>query len=179
MTRLFVALDLPLDCRQELADLALELRGTRWLDPERIHLTLAFLGEISEHLRPDLIEALSEVSSPALRLDFEGVGFFPRRGAPTTFWVGCREDERLTVLKRRIDRALATTGVSVERRRFRPHVTVARLKNCRPADLEALLQTHSLFSRPAVDVASFSLYSSKLEPDGAVYRVEQRFALEG
>jgi 2'-5' RNA ligase len=176
MTRLFVALDLPPECRQELADLALELRGVRWLDAERIHLTLAFLGEISEHLRPDLLEALSEVSSPALQLAFEGVGFFPRRGAPTTFWVGCREDERL---KRRIDRALTGIGVSIERRRFRPHVTVARLKNCRPADLQALLQTHSLFSRPVVDVSSFSLYSSKLEPDGAVYRVEQRFALEG
>ena len=179
MTRLFIAVDLPSGCRKQLADLRIDIKGARWIDEENIHLTLAFLGEVGDHLRLDLDEALGEVRASAFAVDLSGVGWFPTRGEPTVFWVGCQPNEALDRLKRRVDRALAEVGIRLEKRRFRPHITVARLKHCRSRDLGQIERAHSLFRLSEVPVSSFSLMSSRLDPEGAVYHRLQRVELGG
>ncbi len=176
MARLFVALDLPLSCRERLGTLAQEIRGARWLAVEDLHLTLAFLGEVSPHQREDLSESLESIDFAAFSVDFSGIGFFPRRGEPTTLWVGCRPSAELVSLKKKVDRALLGSGFPLERRRFRPHVTIARLKHCRPRDLESIVRSASIFEVPGVGIRSFSVYSSQLGPEAARYSCEETYA---
>jgi RNA 2',3'-cyclic 3'-phosphodiesterase len=177
MARLFVALDLPLACRENLEQLAYEMRGARWLDADGIHLTLAFLGEVASHRRQPLSESLEAIDSRSFSIDLDGIGFFPSRGEPTTLWVGCRRCEELASLKRRVDRALLEGGFSTVRQRFRPHVTIARLKSCHHRDLSAFLQEFSMIEMAGVPISSFSLYSSQLRPKGARYLREETHPL--
>src|SRR5688572_7909729 len=104
--RLFIALELPERCRERLSDLGTPMRGVRWLRADQLHLTLAFLGDVSAGAETNLREKLSEVRVPPFLLPIEGVGMFG--GArPSVIWAGVgTAHPHLFALHRRIHDAL-------------------------------------------------------------------------
>src|SRR5215471_9048691 len=86
--RLFVAIDLPDSTRQLLADLDPHVRGVRWTDPDRMHLTLGFFGDVPEDIELKLREKLITVGFGAFFLTVIGLGAFSSRGAPKIIWIG-------------------------------------------------------------------------------------------
>jgi 2'-5' RNA ligase len=178
MPRLFVALDLPDDVKQSLEPLTRGLGDVRWLGPEQQHLTLRFIGELDNGRMYDIAEALSLVAGVPFELRLKGLGHFPPRGEPRVLWVGVEKNAELAGLKRRIDRALAQSGLPPDERKFAPHVTLARMRGpLSPDRLGTYLMRHSLYKSEPFSISGFQLYSSWPRPYGAEHHVEASYEL--
>ena len=183
--RLFVALDLDDDARRAIAALqqrvakALEAdRSMKPVDPARMHLTLAFLGEIAEPAVPAIVDALSSnIAVPLFAAEFEGLGVFPPRGAPRVLWlcVGRGESE-IVQLQREVAARLERLGVTLEPRPFHPHLTLARWRTSRPADRPRALSVESR-AVARMNVDHVTLYQSRLSPAGPAYTALARATL--
>ena len=178
MIRLFVALQLPEPVRNRLASLCNGIPNVRWVDPNYMHLTLQFIGEVEEPLLPEVDAVLSGIRCPDFRLAFNGVDFFGDRRRARILWVGTRPSDELIALQSKIELALARAGLVAESRKFHPHVTLARLKGKKVDRLAAYLGAHAAFITEDFSVDSFVLYSSRLGRNGAIYTPEANYPLE-
>lgn len=175
--RLFVALDLPQATRTRLARLGTGVPGARWLLPDSYHLTLRFLGEMPGHRAEELDGALAALRGRGFVLQLGGVGVFEKAGRPLALWAGVERNPQLEHLQAKIETAVQRVGFEPERRRFTPHVTVARLDNAPPGKLAEWVQAHNLLRADPVAVEHFTLFSSRLGKDGAVYTPEVEYGL--
>lgn len=178
MNRLFVAIDLPERHRMELAALAGGIPGARWVAPENIHLTLRFIGNVDGDQMADIDHALAQVQAPGFDLVIQGVEHFRRGRKPATLWAGVAKNPLLMVLQDRIEAALVRAGIEPERRKFTPHVTLARLKDAPRARVHDMIAHHGLLRLAPFPVTSFILYSSFLARSGAIHRAEAVYPLE-
>ena len=176
--RLFVALDLPWELRQLLSLMAGGgIPGARWVSPENYHLTLRFIGETQAPKAEDIDLALSAIRAREFSLTLAGVGSFAKGGRVNSLWVGVERNPVLDHLRTKIETALQRVGVDPERRRFTPHVTLARLDNAVEAKLAAFVQAQNLFRAEPVAVGHFTLFSSQLGKEQSVYTAEVEYAL--
>ncbi|WP_201451780.1 RNA 2',3'-cyclic phosphodiesterase [Rhodovarius lipocyclicus] len=175
--RLFVALSLPETLRQELSTLGTGIPGAKWIRPANYHLTLRFVGEIQNWKADEVDEALSGIRARGFELTLRGLGLFERMGRPSALWTGAERNDSLNHLQTKIETALRRVGLSAERRRFAPHVSLARVEQADPAKIAAYLQRHNLFRARPVAVESFTLYSSLLGKECATYVPEVEYEL--
>lgn len=175
--RLFVGLDLPWDLRERVAGLAGGIPGARWLPPENYHITLRFIGEVAAHQAEEIDHALAALKARGFSLSLTGVGTFAKAGRPVALWVGVERNPQLDLLQSKIETACQRAGLDRERRRFAPHVTLARLDNPAEAKLAAFVQANNLFRAPPVPVEHFTLFSSLLGKEASVYTAEVEYAL--
>ncbi len=169
--RAFVAIDLPDPVRAALEAVQDALPFGRAADPEQLHLTLAFLGEQPDDLIEAAHLALQGIRFPAFEMQLHGLGTFGER-QPTTLWAGLRDPSGTKALHDRLLPALHGAGIVLERRRFRPHVTLARFERTAPADHERLarfLSRWETFPCPPFRVEAFGLWRSTLLKSGAVH----------
>lgn len=179
--RLFVALDLTPEVRAALLALLEKLQRAaadlRWVNPEGLHLTLKFIGEVPPEKRAPIEEALARVTSPApVELDFSGVGYFPNERRPRVFWVGVHASDNLAPLAAQLEAALEPLGIARENRPYVPHLTLGRFKSPRglPQLQTEIAQLPSTqFGR--VRAEEFYLYQSQLSPRGARYTRLEKF----
>lgn len=177
MTRLFIAIDFPQEIKGMLARLCLGLPGARWTPEDQLHLTLRFIGEVDGGVFLDIREALHSLKASPLELTLKGVGFFPPRKQPRILWVGIDKNDPLQLLKKRLDSTLSPLGLEPEKRKFSPHITLARLKNTPLTRLTQYLAGNNLFCTPAVAIRQFQLYSSVLTAKGAVHELQATYEL--
>ncbi len=177
MIRLFVAVELPPEILLSIKDLGRGIPGARPVPAEQIHLTLCFPGEVESSLFQDIRECLFEVKIKPFPLQVSGVGHFPPRGAPRVIWAGVTPTEELVRLKKRVDKALLSCGVELERRKFSPHITLARLRNSPIQRVGAFLAGNSFLQSPEFTVDSFHLFSSRLGKSGALHTLEESYEL--
>lgn len=178
--RLFVALDLPYAARERLSQLTtIGIPGARWVPPENHHLTLRFIGEVPGYQAEEIDHALAAVKAKGFGLTLCGLGTFARSGRATTLWVGAARCEALERLQSKIETALQRCGLEPERRRFQPHVTLARLDNVPEAKLAAFVQGYNLFRMEPIRMEHFTLFSSRLGKEASVYTPEVEYELQG
>ncbi|MBW8270870.1 RNA 2',3'-cyclic phosphodiesterase [Caldovatus aquaticus] len=176
--RLFVGLALPEAVRTQLAGLAGGIPGARWVPPENYHLTLRFIGEVESWRAQEIDDALSAIRARPLELRLRGIGTFEKAGRVQTLWVGVEKTEGLIHLQGKVETALQRVGLEPERRRFSPHVTLARCEKVTAAEkLAAFVQGNNLFRAAPVVVDRFCLFSSRLGKEQAVYAIEAEYAL--
>lgn len=175
--RLFVGLDLPWEMRERLSDIATGIPGARWVPDENLHLTLRFIGEVDRPLAEEVDHALAALRSKKFTIVLTGVGTFQKGGRETTLWVGVERNEALDRLQAKIEQALQRVGLEPERRRFVPHVTLAKLDNTVEGKLVSFVQAHNLF-RSELAVGHFTLFSSILAKEQPVYTAEVEYPLE-
>jgi 2'-5' RNA ligase len=175
--RLFVGLDLPWLLKQHLQSLAGGLPGAKWVPVENYHLTLRFIGETPTHQAEEVDHALASLRARGFSLSLAGLGTFSRSGRPTAIWVGAERSPELDHLQNKVETALQRIGIERERRRFAPHVTLARIDNVPEAKLAAYVQAHNLFRAEPVPVERFTLFSSRLGKDHSVYVAEVEYDL--
>ncbi len=176
--RLFVALDLPWPLRQRLADLGTGLAGARWVPPENHHLTLRFIGEVPRHTAEEIDLELAALRGRGFLLELCGVGTMEKAGRLTALWAGVARNPALDHLRAKVETALQRSGLPAERRRFTPHVTLARLgEQAAEPRLAAWVQAHNLFRAEPVRVAHFTLFSSQLGREQAAYTPEAEYSL--
>ncbi len=175
--RLFIALDLPKEVRQELRDVQMRLGAhspaVRWSDPVGMHLTLHFLGETPVAMVQPLLTALASIDPPPFTLCLDRLGCFPATGSLRVVWVGLGGDlVSLTTLYQQIGQILQSLRLPVDPRPFAPHITLARARPAAtPAELRALrLALPSVLPRPLCWQSDRPLlFRSQLTPRGAIY----------
>ncbi|MDD2251895.1 MAG: RNA 2',3'-cyclic phosphodiesterase [Dehalococcoidales bacterium] len=179
--RLFVAIELPDDAREELGSLQGKLLkegldGLKWVSPNSLHITLKFLGytELAQ------VEAISEKLDLVSRqfnpfdIGFKGLGVFPALSRAQVLWVGLTgELGRLQMVAGEVEENMTKLGFQPEKRRFTPHLTLARARQqITPAmqrSIAAAVSGMSFSPSILVRVASISLMSSQLSYGGATY----------
>ncbi|HEY8613700.1 MAG TPA: RNA 2',3'-cyclic phosphodiesterase [Roseomonas sp.] len=177
MVRLFVALALPDMLRTQISMLAGGIQGARWVPPENYHLTLRFIGEVEGWRADEVDEALSTIRCRPFELCLRGVGTFEKAGKIQTLWIGVEKCEGLTHLQSKVETALQRMGLDPERRRFAPHITLARTDKAPPEKLVSWVQSHNLFRAPPVAMEHFTLFSSRLGKENPVYVPEVEYEL--
>jgi 2'-5' RNA ligase len=171
--RLFVSIELPESIRQSLVRLDPHVRGVRWLESRQMHLTLAFLGDVSQETQSALSEKLLAISWRSFFLPLVGLGTFPSKGWPKIVWIGVGTGHpHLFQLHKRVQEALLAVGLEPDLRSFHPHVTLARCRAVSPQTIRPFLKTHAAFDAGLIHVESFNLKSSELIPNGSVYTPE-------
>lgn len=186
--RLFVACEVPDDVREAIANVITQLRersgnAVRWLRPEGIHVTLKFLGEVPQKKLPAIKIAIQEavLRHHPFNLEVANIGSFGGREGLRIMWVGVAGDVlRLEALARDVNRALSVVGFEPERRPFRPHLTLGRVRDevstRSRAEIEvAVGKTHA--PPVAWRTGQVSLMRSRLTAQGAFYDVLATFPL--
>jgi 2'-5' RNA ligase len=176
--RVFCAVELPDEVRSRAAErmrrLRAEFPGVRasWEKPEKLHITLKFLGEIE----PARVEALSNAAARAVadiepfELTVNEPGAFPPHGQPRVLWLGIRDDSgRLAFMQRALETACAAAGFGRESRAFKPHLTLARLRSPHGARELADAHRESPFEPQTFKVSELVVMRSELGPRGSRY----------
>ena len=176
--RLFVGLELPRMVRERLALLAGGVPGARWVPAENFHVTLRFVGEVPGYRAEEIDHALAQVEAAAFVLSLSGVGTFAKGGRELSIWAGVERAPALERLQSKVESAMRRAGEEPERRRFSPHVTLARLSdNVVEQKLAGFVQAHNLFRAGPFEVEHFTLFSSILGKEASVYHAEVEYPL--
>jgi 2'-5' RNA ligase len=178
--RCFIAIELTEELKRGLRELQAQLKAAsqapvKWVEPENIHLTLKFLGNVASGRIEEIAQAMTEAvrgTSP-FSLEVRELGVFPNPRRVQIVWVGLGgEVEKLTILKQRIESGLSILGFAPENRRFTPHLTLARLRDrATPQEREKMGQTiaETEFAGGSFTVKSVKLMKSQLTPEGPIY----------
>ena len=177
---LFIAIRPPEEVRDCLVDAMEGIEGARWIDEEKLHLTLRFVGEVERPAANDLAAALGRISAPPVTLSVDGVGHFDKRnryGArPRALWARVPRHGLLEELRLKVERACEAAGLGRETRRFTPHITLARL-GPDVGEIGTWLARFGNLSVGPWQATEFILYESHLGQSGAFYEPVTAFAL--
>ena len=167
--RLFVGLSFEKKTRLTLKLLASGLDGVRWVQPENLHLTLRFIGDVNFQDAVELDSVLAGITSEPFDLQFSGLGYFGKGHKPRALWVDIVPNTALSKLHKKVERGVISAGFGVEGRKFKPHVTIARFHGRKPRNLKSYLNANGAFSGVPVSVLSFTLFESFLGHLGSHY----------
>ncbi|HEX2931958.1 MAG TPA: RNA 2',3'-cyclic phosphodiesterase [Candidatus Binatia bacterium] len=185
--RVFCAIELPEATRvrlmEHIAKLRTQLPETRasWSRESNIHLTLKFIGELSRGLVPKFESAISRavLGKAPFPILISGNGAFPNRRDPRVIWIGIQDpNEALGELQLRLEAESEREGFPKEKRRFHPHLTLARLRHSEGA--RDLAQAHEALTFPAEEIIvnELVLIRSELSSSVSKYTAISRHALK-
>jgi RNA 2',3'-cyclic 3'-phosphodiesterase len=189
--RLFVALEIPGETRDALADLIAQLKpkhaSAKWIRPEAMHITLKFIGHTADENLAPIAAALAKIHSPQpIELHFRGLGFFPNERRPRVFWCGVESSANTAAIAAELDRALIALGIAAETRPFSAHLTLARFRedagrqrgmSARHSAAAIVAAARELQAKDfgLLRTCEFHLFQSKLAHSGAEYTRLQTF----
>jgi 2'-5' RNA ligase len=175
--RLFVALDLPWEVKEELSDLSCNLPGARWVPTDNFHLTLRFIGEASRLQAEEIDCALAALRGRSFSFSLSGLGWFEKNGRVNMLYAGVERNEDLARLQTKVETALLRVGLTPDRRKFIPHVTLARMEQPVSHALASFVQANNLYRSTPIRADNVTLFSSYLGKDCPTYTPEAEYAL--
>ncbi len=178
MPRLFLALDLPQEIKQSLLQLPRAYSGARWQTSAQMHITLVFIGDLDKSRMPELLEILSEINAEPLNLALKGVDYFGSNRYPRVLFANVEKNSALEKLQKQVYKAVAAMDIELERKKYIPHVTLARLDRTPYESVGQFLEAEALFKTESFSIAQFHLYSSKQTRAGSEYRIEASFPFD-
>ncbi len=176
--RLFVAVNFPFEIKKALGSFIQDLKkikaDMKWVEPENLHLTVQFLGNVSEEQAPAVTAALNRAAAriAPFTLRLGGIGVFPSREKPRVFWAGAGGDTAaLLELSRQVQRELGVLGFAAAKNKFSPHLTLARLRS--PAGFAEVMDRAEKAAENRVfgsaKISTVDLMLSELGPRGPKY----------
>jgi len=182
MWRLFIAIELPRSVLDVLSEAQARLRrdspprAVRWVNPNGIHLTLKFLGDVPLDQRAEIEQRLTQIArqTAPLEIAIQGLGCFPNCRRPRVVWAVVHEPSgALLTLRDAVEAYFAKVAAPTENRPFSPHLTLGRAgREASPGDVGrvgTLVANYQPAPSARWQADAISLMRSELKPDGAVY----------
>lgn len=158
---------------KQIRELAAVSPGVRWTDPDGLHITLKFFGEIEELETVEISRCVQSVVADhtAFEVAVTGLGAFPAADRPRTLWAGIEHGaDQLCALQADLENALSDLGYKAETRRYHPHVTIGRVRDkSGVSELSSALERLADESMGRAPVEDVVFYSSELRRSGAIY----------
>ena len=186
--RSFLAFEMPVKIREIVSRALKEMKklplDVRWVRAENIHITVVFMGNISEDDITPIGEAVSKICNRygPFNVTLTGSGIFGSLRNPRVIWIGLDGDlKRMSYFRNSLQKNLTPFGIKEEKRRFKPHLTLGRFrKGTGPiAHMDKLLSKYQDIDSPACAVEELILFKSELRPGGAVYSRLEAWPLAG
>ncbi|MEM7300552.1 MAG: RNA 2',3'-cyclic phosphodiesterase [Pseudomonadota bacterium] len=174
MPRLFTALELPSGVAEALSFLRGGLMGARWIPPENYHITLRFIGDVDVRTAIEISENLQRLSKPGFQVRLSGLGVFGSK-VPHSIHASVESSPELLELHADHERIMKRLGISGDRRKFTPHVTLARCRGSKTVDIARYFAERGGYFSPSFEVSRFVLYSSKDSVGGGPYVLEEAY----
>lgn len=183
--RAFISVELPDAVKNNIGNLINELKKSnseiKWVKAENLHITLQFLGRVKDHKIDDLIKLTTKAVTGigSFKVGFEGLGTFPEGKNPKVIWVGvapkrgsgqAEGGDKLCALAKNLEETFYKTGYIGEKREFKSHITIGRIKDKRGAD--KLLERSTGFKGPKFGEAiidHINIMNSTLTQSGPIY----------
>ena len=180
--RLFVAIEIAPEIRERIADFVSSIKpsltNVRWSRPEGLHITLKFLGNVSDEKLAAIKTQLQTIKASQFSLTVRDTGVFPNAKSPRVLWLGLDAPPALAQLASQVDAALDSLGFEREKRAFTPHITLARFKDRGgKINVNAALSSVPKAGFGTMTATEFHLYESKLSPQGSRYSKLASFPL--
>jgi 2'-5' RNA ligase len=175
--RLFAALTLPDGVVARINMMCSGIPGARWVEPENLHITLRFIGEVDEPTAEEINFNLSHIEAPAFDLELHGLNTFGQGYKAHSLWIGVSPTPGLVHLQQKVDSAVLRAGQAPEGRKFTPHVTIARLTKPEVGRLQSFIEGNNLFKAGPFTVDQFTLFESQTGKGGPVYTALEDYAL--
>lgn len=153
-----------------LSKLARTGAHARWVPAANLHLSLAFLGDTPAGNIASIKELLEEVAAAVepFPLHLRSLGYFGRKGRPRVVWAGVEAVDGLLLLQSRLSEGLELLGIETDKRPYRPHITLGRIKSGRGREcLLEFLEENAQTDFGQQSVAAINLFESTLTPAGA------------
>ena len=187
MIRTFLAIELPETIRRKIEEVQGDLRSSRadvrWVNPEKIHLTLKFFGNIEEAKIDPIVKAVAGPVSntQAFPLGVKGTGTFPHSRNPRVIWMGLVDGKGILIpLQRQLETELERIGFEPEGRAFQPHLTLGRVNSSRGREeLVQRMERHQEEEFGEFEVSKVVLFKSDLRPTGPIYTPLREVRLGG
>ncbi len=176
MPRLFAGLEVPPHVTSVLEKLRGGLPGARWMEPSDYHITLRFIGDIGNRVAQEIDSLLADVSRRPLALRISGLGSFGG-DKPHSVFAAVEPTRELSDLQSEVDRLIRACGIEADKRKFQPHVTLARLKGASSLDVADYLSLRGWFPAQTFTADRFVLFSSRVTTGGGPYIVETTYPL--
>ncbi len=178
MPRIFSAIELPDDLRDELYRLHQPMPGARWVHRGNYHISLRYLGDIDRSAARSFGDNLADIEVDPFEIRVTGLGVFGGNDPRTVFAV-VEPSAELEALARAHEKAARLAGFAPEKRPFRPHVTLARLKNSDPRPVARFLTRYGGYRSHPMLVTRTVVFSSRPVTGGGPYAIEDVFAMRG
>jgi 2'-5' RNA ligase len=189
--RAFIAIEIAADVQQNIVQLVTVLKEklhnvpVRWVPTENVHLTLKFLGDVSETNLEMLKRIIQKETAeqPPFEVAVAGLGAFPTNHRPRVIWVGMQAPPTLMNIQHGIENETNRLGYAREEREFSPHLTLGRVsRNASVSDIHKISEVLNLTEVGSLGVTrikSVNLYRSDLKSSGAVYTCLNTALLNG
>lgn len=177
MIRAFIAVEIDQPNKQKLSELISRLKSSeadvKWVNESQMHFTLKFLGNI-EHAKVDQISDTLKTAASSLKafeIHLSDIGAFPNMHKPRVIWVGVDKGaENLKLLAAQIETELERLGFAKEKREFKAHLTLGRVKSLKNiSQLTRLISEIAFQSEGEIKIDKLILFQSTLTPKGALY----------
>jgi 2'-5' RNA ligase len=184
--RTFIAVDIGKPIRDRIValqeNLARNTHEVKWVEPDNLHVSLLFLGEVDERAVPDVCQVVAECGRgmAAFPMKVEKVGCFPNLRRPRVLWVGVgMGTQELVALHDALEGPLLDLGCyRREERKYTPHITLGRVKTDRVTfQLTEGLAKKADWTGGETEVREVQVLSSELKPQGPIYTVLSRARL--
>jgi 2'-5' RNA ligase len=176
MPRLFTGFEVPPDITEALAGLRGGLPGARWAQPDDYHITLRFLGDIDGRTARDFEEELAEARAEPISITVTGLDAFGG-SKPHSIYAQVANSRGLAELQEEHERAARRVGLPPEKRKFTPHVTLARLRQSSVLDVADFLSLRGGFPSLTFTPDRFVVFSAREQTGGGPYVVEAAYPL--
>ncbi len=173
----FLALPLPPDLANQLISLVPFDPGIEPLEPQDLHITLRFVGDLKPAVFDEMLEALKEIKGPQIPIHLSGCGCFSEGKLPKILWVGVEKNPELIKLQHDISNLLDSFKIPRASHAFFPHLTLARLNNASPELLAQFLARHSKTTWDPYLATYWSLFQSHSTKSGPHYEEKVSYSL--
>jgi len=181
--RAFIAIDVDKTIRDEIQGFVKSINKcstqVRWTEIHNIHLTIKFLGEITESKAFELKSVLGELirQHQTFELIIKGTGCFPNLKTPKILWLGIERSEQLHKIHEQIEEICLSSGIGRQDKPFSPHITIARIKDNVPQEFTERIMKEKHRQWGILSVTEVLLMKSLLKPEGPIYSIYGRFPL--
>jgi len=182
MIRLFIALKIPKEIKDKIFGYSFDAiengAGYKWEVKDKVHLTLKFIGEVKEELLPNIIDELEFVKNySAFDCIVSRYGFFFRDNEPKILWCNLETDDSIISLVDEINNRLQKFDIEIERRKFKGHLTLLRIKEKVTEDFIKRIKEYK-FDPIEFNTNEIALIQSVLKPSGSEYKVLKIYELK-